>query len=144
MYYFKGTLLNLHFIEEELTHYDIVCSSKRWTFSQILFLGCVLILSARFFLANTCKRKSSYPPGPPLTPLIGNLLIFASNDILQTLKDLRREYGDIFSLCIRNKVVVVVNGLDNIKEVFVKRGDVTSKRPDTFFFNDCLQRSGEF
>ena len=38
---------------------------------------------------------------------------------------------------------MVVNGTEAAHEVFVKHGDVTSGRPDVFFFRDVGGRSGE-
>ena len=55
----------------------------------------------------------------------------------------RKQYGDIFSLILGKQTLVVVNGTEAAHEVFVKHGDVTSGRPDVFFFRDVGGTSGE-
>ncbi|KAL1791653.1 cytochrome P450 2D20-like, partial [Sigmodon hispidus] len=48
---------------------------------------------------------------------------------------LRQRYGDIFSLQMTWKPMVVVNGLKAVREVLVNRGEDTSDHPPIPIFN---------
>ncbi|ESP01493.1 hypothetical protein LOTGIDRAFT_180305 [Lottia gigantea] len=50
-------------------------------------------------------------------------------DARKSFAALRKKYGDIFSLYIGNKHVIVINGYEALREIFVKNGDVSSNRP---------------
>ena len=87
------------------------------------------------------RRQKNYPPGPKTLPFIGNLNVDMS-DRLKLFREYREKYGDVFSLILGKRILVVVNGMDAIHEVFVKHADVTSDRPDVFFHTDLLRGKG--
>ncbi|XP_069129053.1 cytochrome P450 2B4-like [Argopecten irradians] len=95
-----------------------------------------------FYLWNRHQRLKSLPPGPTPLPLLGNLLDLASSDQLETFRKLREKYGDLVTLHVGSFTMVVVSGYDTLRELFVKRGDVTSIRPDIFTFTDITHRHG--
>lgn len=55
-------------------------------------------------------------------------------DFLQTLRDLRKKYGDIYSLSLGKFWVVVVNGSENLRELLVKHAESTTDRPPFYMF----------
>ncbi|KAL1763109.1 cytochrome P450 2D20-like, partial [Sigmodon hispidus] len=63
--------------------------------------------------------------------LLGPSLSKCSVPLLQ----LQQRYGDIFSLQMAWKPVVVVNGLKAVREILVNRGEDTSDRPPIPIFN---------
>ncbi|XP_059161772.1 cytochrome P450 2G1-like [Physella acuta] len=94
-------------------------------------LTIVLVASAIFtFIYLWFMRPSvNLPPCPtrPL-PFLGHLLTLEDNPRSQ-FKKWHQELGDIYSLCMGSKLVVVVCGYDLIKELLLKRGDEFSHRP---------------
>ncbi|KAJ8297557.1 hypothetical protein KUTeg_024088 [Tegillarca granosa] len=89
------------------------------------------------------KRPSDFPPGPPaFVPVLGNLIQFNEENFLLKLKECRRKYGDVFSLKMGSKLMVVLNGHETIKEALVKHGDVFSSRPDLFIFRETSEGQG--
>lgn len=97
-------------------------------FEIIFALVAVLVL----FLWIRSMKPVNFPPGPTPLPVIGNMhnLVGGSN-ILEVIRKLRKQYGDIFCLSLGKNWTVVVNGRTNMKELFVKKGEITSDRPDS-------------
>ena len=93
---------------------------------------CIVLLTV---LYSKTRRPSSYPPGPPTLPFIGNLYIDMRN-LMGVFRQYRKQYGDIFSLILGKQTLVVVNGTEAAYEVFGKHGQATSDRPEVFFFTD--------
>jgi len=96
----------------------------------ILFISIILII-----LWKRSRRPVNYPPGPPTIPIIGNIHNIATVDFLQKMRDLRKKYGDVFSLSIGSYWVIVVNGSTNLRELLVRRCEVTTDRPPLYMFN---------
>ncbi|KAI8787786.1 cytochrome P450 2U1 [Biomphalaria glabrata] len=92
---------------------------------------CVVILLVFHFWLNGDSRR--LPPSPlrPL-PIVGNIFALISDQRSQ-FKQWREKCGDIFSLRIGSKFMVVLNGYDLIKEVLVQNADDFSDRPLTVF-----------
>ncbi|XP_036108630.1 cytochrome P450 2D14 [Molossus molossus] len=77
------------------------------------------------------RWAARYPPGPMPLPGVGNMLQLDLQDMLLSINQLRRRFGDVFSLQLAWKPVVVVNGLEAVREALVGRGEDTSDRPPT-------------
>ncbi|XP_058424218.1 cytochrome P450 2D14-like [Diceros bicornis minor] len=75
-----------------------------------------------------------YPPGPMPLPGLGNLLQVDFQDTHCCFTQLRRRFGDVFSLQLAWTPVVVVNGLAAIREALVDHSDDTSDRPPAPIF----------
>ncbi|XP_060244954.1 cytochrome P450 2D26-like [Meriones unguiculatus] len=93
-----------------------------------------LIFTAIFlFLLDLMHRpkfwNSRYPPGPMALPGLGNLLQLDLENMPYTMSKLRQRYGDVFSLQMAWRPVVVINGLKAVREVLVTCGEDTSDRP---------------
>ena len=65
----------------------------------------------------------------------------AKGHVLETFRELRTKYGDIFSLSIGQFWVIVVNGTENLRELLVKNGEYTSDRPP-FYVMKLLENKG--
>ncbi len=78
------------------------------------------------YLTKTPWRK--LPPGPPALPLVGSLP-FLGTDPRKPLKKMAAKYGDVFTIYMGMKRVVVLNGYDVIKEAMVKQGKLFEDRP---------------
>ncbi|XP_068416258.1 cytochrome P450 2D6 isoform X2 [Eschrichtius robustus] len=75
------------------------------------------------------RWAARYPPGPMPLPGLGNLLQVNSQDPLLSFSQLRRRFGDVFSLQQVWTPVVVLNGLAAVREALVYRSQDTSDRP---------------
>ena len=93
----------------------------------------VILLSIILWFRS--RRPSDYPPGPTPLPLIGNFQNLIQSNILEVFRNLRIKYGDIFSLSLGKYWIIVVNGEENLRELLVKKGDLTVDRPPFFVFN---------
>ncbi|XP_069129054.1 cytochrome P450 2B4-like [Argopecten irradians] len=102
----------------------------------------IFLLLLVYYLWNRHQRLKSLPPGPTPLPLLGNLLDIASSDQLEVYRKLRDKYGDLVTLHVGSFTMVVVSGYDTLRELFVKRGDVTSDRPDLFVFKEVTKGEG--
>ncbi|XP_036590386.1 cytochrome P450 1A2-like [Trichosurus vulpecula] len=71
------------------------------------------------------------PPGPWAWPLIGNILTLGKNPHL-ALAQLREKYGDVMQIQIGSTPVLVLSGLETIRQALVKQGDVFKGRPDLY------------
>lgn len=78
--------------------------------------------------------KGTMPvPGPMPLPLIGNLLSLSKNPHLSLTK-MSETYGDVLQIQIGTKPVLVLSGLETLRQALLKQGDVFSARPDLFTF----------
>ncbi|XP_071134474.1 cytochrome P450 2H2-like [Mytilus edulis] len=106
--------------------------------STVLLLFCGFCL---YILLRKTTRNVTLPPGPPTIPFLGNLNVKLDN-LPETFREYRLKYGDVFSLILGSKTMVVFNGLETLKEVFIKNGDVTSERPDMFIAKEISRYKG--
>ncbi|KAK6175044.1 hypothetical protein SNE40_013585 [Patella caerulea] len=98
-----------------------LCSNVTWALLTVL----VSLLWWR-----STRPLSDVPPGPrPMIPILGNILQLETDPRKQFAK-FRRRYGDLFSLYIGNKHIIVLNGFETLKDLLVKSGDKLSNRPE--------------
>ena len=80
------------------------------------------------------RWTSRYPPGPVPWPVLGNLLQVDLDNMPYSLYKLQNRYGDVFSLQMGWKPMVVINGLKAMKEVLLTCGEDTADRPQVPIF----------
>ncbi|XP_048738007.1 cytochrome P450 2G1-like [Ostrea edulis] len=107
-----------------------------WT----LFLAFVVILLYVWW--KKTSRDPALPPGPPTVPFLGNILSISPDTMLENFQTYRKKYGDVFSLITGTKTMVIVNGLDTIRDIFIKHGDIVSERPDIFAAKEIAKYKG--
>ena len=100
-------------------------------FFDITFFMALLII---MLLWIKSRRPKDYPPGPIPMPIIGNFYNLIKGNFFKTIRDLRQQHGDIISLSLGSHWVIIVNGIENLREILVKRGEATSDRPSFFVF----------
>ncbi|XP_068695896.1 cytochrome P450 1A1-like [Montipora foliosa] len=99
---------------------------------QSLFL-CSLVL-VLYFAREFWRRKfSKLPPGPWGLPLIGAIFRVGKNPHLD-FTEMAKEYGDVFSLMLGNRLVVVINGEQAIQETVIKHPTAFAGRPKLYTF----------
>ncbi|NXI06804.1 CP1A4 protein, partial [Irena cyanogastra] len=69
------------------------------------------------------------PPGPRGYPVLGNVLELRKDTHL-ALTRLSRRYGDVMEVRIGTRPVLVLSGLDTIRQALVKQGEDFMGRPD--------------
>uniref|UniRef100_A0A2R8MKE3 Cytochrome P450 2D6 n=1 Tax=Callithrix jacchus TaxID=9483 RepID=A0A2R8MKE3_CALJA len=77
------------------------------------------------------RWAARYPPGPMPLPGLGNLLHVDFQNTPNCCSQLRRRFGDVFSLQLVWTPVVVLNGLEAVHEALVTQGEDTADRPPT-------------
>uniref|UniRef100_A0A2I3T1D4 Cytochrome P450 n=1 Tax=Pan troglodytes TaxID=9598 RepID=A0A2I3T1D4_PANTR len=75
------------------------------------------------------RWAARYPPGPLPLPGLGNLLHVDFQNTPYCFDQLRRRFGDVFSLQLAWTPVVVLNGLAAVREALVTHGEDTADRP---------------
>ncbi|NWW76248.1 CP1A4 protein, partial [Climacteris rufus] len=73
------------------------------------------------------------PPGPRGYPILGNVLELRKDTHL-ALSRLSREYGDVLQVRIGSRPVLVLSGLETIRQALVKQGEDFMGRPDLYSF----------
>lgn len=76
-------------------------------------------------------RPKGLPPGPTCFPVIGNSGLFKPSEAVQAHRNLRKKYGDIYTLMIFHHQMIIVHGYENIRELLCTQGDLFSDRPNT-------------
>lgn len=80
---------------------------------------------------STVTGKATKPPGPKPFPIIGNLACLSGYEVpYQAFSELGKQYGSIISLRLGSVPTVVVNGIENIKEVLITKSSHFDGRPD--------------
>lgn len=70
-------------------------------------------------------------PGPKRYPIIGNLISLDGYEVpYQAFNDLSKTFGSIISLQLGSVPTIVVNGIENIKEVLIQKSDHFDSRPN--------------
>uniref|UniRef100_A0A8C6MX70 Cytochrome P450 n=1 Tax=Mus spicilegus TaxID=10103 RepID=A0A8C6MX70_MUSSI len=80
------------------------------------------------------RWTSRYPPGPVPWPVLGNLLQVDLGNMPYSLYKLQNRYGDVFSLQMAWKPMIVINGLKAMKEMLLTCGEDTADRPPVPIF----------
>ncbi|XP_052569399.1 cytochrome P450 2C25-like isoform X3 [Peromyscus californicus insignis] len=85
----------------------------------VLSLSCLLLLS----LWRQSSERSKLPPGPTPLPIIGNFLQIDAKNISQSLTNLSKVYGPVFTLYLGRKPTVVLHGYEAVKEALIDHGE---------------------
>ncbi|NXE06273.1 CP1A5 protein, partial [Lophotis ruficrista] len=91
---------------------------------------CLVFLLLQSLRQHVPKGLKS-PPGPRGYPILGNALELRKDTHL-ALTRLSQKYGDVMEVRIGMRPVVVLSGLDTIKQALVKQGEDFMGRPDLY------------
>uniref|UniRef100_A0A8C6SKP6 Cytochrome P450 n=1 Tax=Neogobius melanostomus TaxID=47308 RepID=A0A8C6SKP6_9GOBI len=94
------------------------------------------------------RRPKNFPPGPTALPFLGNVLnlnlLTSHLFCLPSCFQLRRTYGNVYSLYIGHRPAVVVSGTKALKEALVNKAVDFAGRPQDMYFNAILEDRGNF
>ncbi|XP_073405268.1 cytochrome P450 2A4-like isoform X2 [Dendrobates tinctorius] len=103
-------------------------------------LGNLLQLSKGDLVKSLLKRN--LPPGPTPLPILGNLLQLSKGDIVKSLLNLSEKYGEVFTIYLGSRPVIVVTGYKAVKEVLLDRGDDFLARGNVACFDSVYKNYG--
>ncbi|KAI0673275.1 cytochrome P450 [Trametes maxima] len=75
------------------------------------------------------SRSKHLPPGPPGLPILGNLTQIPSTEQWVWFHDVSKKYGDVNTLHVLNKTIIVLNSHEAIEALFTKKVAQYSSKP---------------
>ncbi|NXI65579.1 CP1A4 protein, partial [Anseranas semipalmata] len=93
---------------------------------------CLVFLLAQSLRQRVPKGLKS-PPGPRGFPILGNVLELRKDPHL-VLTRLSQKYGDVMEVAIGTQPVLVLSGLDTLRQALVKQGEDFMGRPNLYSF----------
>ncbi|KAJ8376312.1 hypothetical protein SKAU_G00068920 [Synaphobranchus kaupii] len=87
------------------------------------------------------KSPKRFPPGPWSLPFVGDLPRIDSTKIHFQLAKFAEQYGDIFSIHLGTRIVVL-NGLKRFKEALIQHGENFVDRPSIPIAEDIIHNNG--
>ncbi|NWQ59641.1 CP1A5 protein, partial [Neopipo cinnamomea] len=94
---------------------------------------CLVFLLLQSLQQHVPKGMKS-PPGPKGYPILGNVLELRKDTHLALTK-LSQQYGDVMQVRIGMRPVLVLSGLETIKQALVKQGEEFMGRPNLHSFS---------
>ncbi|KAI4523860.1 cytochrome P450 [Schizophyllum commune Loenen D] len=86
-------------------------------------------LAGVYAICRIGTRASGLPPGPPTTPILGNVLQLPSRDAHNQITAWSREYGEIYSLKLGPGTAIVLSSPEAMKQILELQSADTSDRP---------------
>ncbi|XP_041647495.1 cytochrome P450 2H2-like [Cheilinus undulatus] len=109
--------------------------------TPILVLRALQACAVRnYYIKN--RQQASFPPGPRALPIVGNIFSVDHSRTHESMTQLSGKYGDVFSLRMGQKWMVVLNGFGVLKEALVNQGDSFSDRPPLPLYMDIFNGLG--
>ncbi|KAK0434401.1 cytochrome P450 [Desarmillaria tabescens] len=95
----------------------------------IIIIAIISLISATWFTFYRTRRNEPFPPGPKGLPLAGNLLDIPSEKEWLTFAKWGEIYGDILSISILGRRMVVINSAQTAIDILEKKSIIYSERP---------------
>ncbi|MBZ3873560.1 Cytochrome P450 2B11 [Sciurus carolinensis] len=86
----------------------------------------VLISLFLLWIWGRPNSKGRLPPGPWPLPFLGNILQIDSKGFLKTFKELQEKYGDVFTVHLGPRPVIILCGYEAIREALVHQAETFS------------------
>ena len=91
-------------------------------------------------LKSVTQSKKTSPPSPPGFPIVGNLPIMGKYPYKTFIK-LAKQYGDVFQIRVLAQTVVVLNGLETIREALQRQKENFASRPNFYTMKNAIEGS---
>ncbi|XP_029468177.1 cytochrome P450 1A1-like isoform X2 [Rhinatrema bivittatum] len=101
---------------------------------MIIFITGLVIVLVIMRIKESLGKQGKSLPGPWALPVIGNIFQIGKSPHLSLTK-MRETYGEVFLIKLGVVPVVVVSGLETMKQVLVKQGDDYAGRPKLYSFS---------
>ncbi|XP_036264114.1 cytochrome P450 2B11 [Pipistrellus kuhlii] len=88
------------------------------------------------------KAHGHLPPGPRPLPVFGNLLQMDRGGLLKSFQRLRDKYGDVFTVYLGSRPVVILWGTEAIREALVDQAEAFSGRAQIAVVDQVFQGYG--
>ncbi|NWU69209.1 CP2J6 protein, partial [Pterocles burchelli] len=114
-----------------------------WRFEMIgvFLISLVLFLLGAEFLKLQWKSRG-LPPGPIPFPIIGSIWWINFRADYESLKKLAKSYGNVFTVWLGHKPVVILCGFRAVKDGFTTNSDDTCGRLQTYVFDKMSNGKG--
>uniref|UniRef100_A0A673AMG0 Cytochrome P450 2J2-like n=1 Tax=Sphaeramia orbicularis TaxID=375764 RepID=A0A673AMG0_9TELE len=103
--------------------------------TALLLFIVVFILTADY-IKN--RRLTGFPPGPTALPIVGNIFTLDHKRTHEKVFIFTGTYGDVYSLRMGQRWVVVLNGFEAVTQALVTQGDSFSDRPSIPLHDDIF------
>ncbi|CAN0174216.1 unnamed protein product [Lampetra planeri] len=103
--------------------------------AAITVLLSLLLLARRWGVFQYVQPRATEwpsPPRPPGLPFLGNVAHMARTDLHIHLTQLARTYGPVYCLRVGGEDIVVLNNVESIKEMLIKKSADFAGRPQTY------------
>nr|XP_029521470.1 cytochrome P450 2K1-like [Oncorhynchus nerka] len=112
--------------------------------STVTLLGAVLFLLVLYLLSSSSSSEEhgKEPPGPRPLPLLGNMLQLDLKRPYQTLCELSKKYGSVFTVHIGPRKVVVLAGYKTVKQALVNHAEEFGDRGIDHLFSELNKGHG--
>lgn len=87
-------------------------------------------------------KARSLPPGPAPFPLFGNLWTMCFNFHPETLSEIAKIYGNIYTVWLGETPLIVLHGFKTVKNAIVSHSEEMSGRPVSNFMKDIGNGKG--
>ncbi|XP_003505292.1 cytochrome P450 2B1-like isoform X1 [Cricetulus griseus] len=109
---------------------------------SVLLLLTLLVGFLLLLVKGHTNAHGHLPPGPRPLPLLGNLLQMDRRGLLNSFMRLREKYGDVFTVHLGPRPVVMLCGTQAIREALVDQAEAFSGRGTIAVFEPIVQGYG--
>lgn len=99
--------------------------------TEVTLYALIVLLTLCYWYLQVPK---GIPPGPLGLPIIG-YIPFIGEKPHKTFSKLSQRYGPVFRIYMGNKLTIILNDYESVKETFVQQADVFSGRPKNLMFS---------
>ncbi|EPY77315.1 hypothetical protein CB1_001276010 [Camelus ferus] len=109
---------------------------------SVLLLLALLVGFLLLLARGRPKAHGHLPPGPRPLPLLGNILQVDKKGLLKSFLKLQEKYGDVFTVYLGPRPVVVICGTDAVREALVDQAEAFSGRAQIAVVDSVFQGYG--
>ncbi|KAL2101316.1 hypothetical protein ACEWY4_003077 [Coilia grayii] len=108
----------------------------------LLVAALLLLLAYLYAAGNGSTEKGKEPPGPKRLPILGNLLQLDLQKPYETLCELSKTYGSVFTVHFGPQKIVILSGYKTVKEALVSRAEEFGDRGVSPIFKELNNGHG--
>ncbi|XP_078583131.1 cytochrome P450 1A1-like [Branchiostoma floridae x Branchiostoma japonicum] len=103
------------------------------SYLQVVLIAVLLVLVAAVVASSLRQNTPSLPPGPWGFPVVGIFPALGSRPH-HAFSRMAEKYGDVFRVKFGSRTVIILNGIDMVKDAFVKQAACFAGRPALYSF----------